>query len=139
MDSGQRGARVCNGDCDGDVLELGCGAVTSNESCGALGPGSNDVMTWWRKPVVGEGSEPVRGRSVEGSVTPSVNMDGVPCTGTKCGARKFAGSEGIKELGLGPPDQAVAYSDGGTENGGADGGCGGGVLDECESEGELTS
>lgn len=52
--------------------------------------------------------------------------------------RKLAGSEGIKELGLGPPDQAVAYSNGGAEKGSAGGG-GGGVVDEWESEGEWTS
>jgi hypothetical protein len=53
---------------------------------------------------------------------------------------KWAGSEGIKELGLGPPDQAVAYSNGGAEKGTAGGGgSGGGVVDEWESEGEWTS
>jgi hypothetical protein len=44
--------------------------------------------------------------------------------------RKSEGSEGIKEVGLGPPDQEVAYSDGGAEKGWAEGG---GVVDEWES------
>jgi hypothetical protein len=62
----------------------------------------------------------------------------VPRTGTKGEVRELAGSEGIKELGLGPPGQAVAYSDGGAEKG-SEGGGEGGVVDEWESEGELTS
>lgn len=64
-------------------------------------------------------------------------MDGAPRTGRKGGVRKSAGSEGIKELGLWPPDQEVAYSGGGTEKGWVD--VGGGVVDGWESEGELPS
>lgn len=74
VDSGQRGARGCNGDCEGDVVEIRCGAVASNGSCGELGPGLSE-MTWLRKSVEAEDPESVCDRSVEGSIPPSVNMD----------------------------------------------------------------
>jgi hypothetical protein len=74
VDSGQRGARGCNGDCEGDVVGMGCGAVASNVSCGALAPGLSEVMTWLRKSVEGEDPEPVCDR-LGGCVIPSVNMD----------------------------------------------------------------
>ena len=51
--------------------------------------------------------------------------------------RKSAGSEGIKKLGLWPPDQEVAYSGRGAEKVWVD--VGGGVVDGWESEGELPS
>jgi len=121
------------------VVNIRCGAVALNESCGAWGdevealrPGSSEVMVWLRKE---EDPEPVCDRSVGGRVNrSSVNMDCPPRTGTKGGVRKLAGSGGIKELWLGLPDQEVAYSDGGPGKGWVGGG-----VDEWESEGELPS
>ena len=48
--------------------------------------------------------------------------------------RKFAGSDGVKELEFGLPDQAVAYPDEEVEKGSVGGG-----GDGWDSEGELTS
>jgi hypothetical protein len=63
-------------------------------------------------------------------------MDGAPRNGTKGGKRRSAGSEGIKKLGLWPPDQVLAYSGGGAEKVWVDIG---GVVDGWESGDELPS
>lgn len=77
------------------------------------------MIVWLRKSEEGEDPEPVCDRSVERRAVnrSSVNIDGAPRTGTKGGVRKLAGSEGIKRLGLWPPDQEVAYSGRGAEKG----------------------
>jgi hypothetical protein len=58
-ESGQRGARGCNADCEGDVDRTGCDVVAVNESCEvALVPGSSEENDWLRKSVEEEDPGP---------------------------------------------------------------------------------